>query len=184
MLYITGFSLISFDCYRPTYVRSERRPFGRVWSRGLWGRAKTLNWCSLAFHRGKETHAPHGHSLHRTWVTADLSGHQPAFLPAKLPCHKHAANTQIIRAGNPAERWGRRGEPGEYQSKENETKLPEEKEIDMTEQVLVHERENPTLKLQETPQSLQGQREKRENERLWETPRVKEFILWILTLYV
>lgn len=40
-------------------------------------------------------------------------------------------------------------------------KLPEEKETDMTEQVLLHERENPTLKLQETPQSLRD-REKKE----------------------
>lgn len=39
-------------------------------------------------------------------------------------------------------------------------KLPEEKEIDMLQQVLVHERENPTLKLQETPQSLGTGRKK------------------------
>lgn len=167
-LYLTGFSLISLVCCRPTYVRSERWPFARVWSMSLWGRDKTLNWCSLAFHRGKETHAPHGHRLHRTWVTADLSGHQPAFLPAKLPRHKHAANTQINAGRKPSretEAWEQepreRAEPGERPSEEIGMKLPEEKETDMTEQVLVHERENPTLKLQETPQSLRD-REKKE----------------------
>lgn len=55
----------------------------------------------------------------------------------------------------------RRGEPGECSSKEIGMKLPEVKEIDMTEQVLVHERENPTLKLQETPQSLRDREEKK-----------------------
>lgn len=123
----------------------------------LWERARTLNWSSPAFHRSKETHAPHGHCLHRTWVTADLSGHQPAFLPAKLPCHKHTANTQIIWAGNPAERKGpesknkRRGEPGEWQSEETGMKLPGAKETDLTEQVLVHEKENPTLRKPPNP---------------------------------
>lgn len=55
----------------------------------------------------------------------------------------------------------RRGEPGESPSEEIGLKLPEVKEIDMTEQVLGHERENPTLKLQETPQSLREREEKK-----------------------
>lgn len=118
-----------------------------------------LNWCSLAFHRDKETHAPHGHCLHRTWVTGDLSGHQPAFLPAKLPRHKHAANTQIMRAGNPAERgaWEQEREKGASQvsakARKREQNCLKRKGIDMIEQMTIEARENPTLKLQETPQS-------------------------------
>lgn len=78
-----------------------------------------------------------------------------------------------MRAGNPAERseaWERelreRAEPGERPSEEIGMKLPEEKETDMTEQVLVHERENPTLKLQETPPIPEGEGEKKKKEKM------------------
>lgn len=100
------------------------------------------------------------------WSSACLPSCKAA--PSQTCC-KHAdkcgQETQPRDGGLGARTEKKRAEPGERPSEEMGMKLPEEKETDMTEQVLVHERENPTLKLQETPQSLRDREKKRENER-------------------
>lgn len=67
-------------------------------------RVRTVDRCSLAFHRRRKHTLPMG--------TACTGPESPeisvaiglAFLPAKLPRHKHAANTLIIGSGNTEER--------------------------------------------------------------------------------
>lgn len=64
-----------------------------------------------------------------------------------------------MRAGNPAGRgaWEQEREKGASQvsakAREREEKCLKRKGINMIEQVTIEARENPTLKLQETPQS-------------------------------
>lgn len=82
-------------------------------------------------------------------------------------CCKHADNAGRKPSQERGLRAGTRERASQVSGKARkwEQNHLNRKEMDIIEQVSIQERENPTLKLQETPQSPRAREKKRENER-------------------